>query len=56
MFVFVSVYLHVTAGTRGGQRLPIPLELELKAVVNPLMWGVETELRCSARTASFLTP
>lgn len=50
MCVCVSVYGHVnrSSGAHGGQRHPIPLQLEWLAVVSLLLWVLGTKLASSA--------
>ena len=47
VYVCVSLYVykHVCAGTHGGQKETLdPLQLQLQAVINSLVWVLGTEL------------
>lgn len=57
-FIFNSVvaytYIHMHVGAQRGQR-HLHLELELRGVVNCLMWVLGTQIRSPARAMQFST-
>lgn len=59
MHVCGSVYVHLcgpmNAGAHGGQWCWIPSELELKEVVNHLVWAQGVRLQSSAKAYLLLT-
>lgn len=50
----MCIYVHVSTDAHQGQKNCIPLELELQAVVNYVMWVLGVELKSSVRAVDDL--
>lgn len=50
----MCIYVHVSTTAHRGQKNCIPLELELQAVVNYVVWVLRVELKSSGRAVDAL--
>lgn len=50
----MCIYVHVSTGAHRGQKNCIPLDLELQAIVNFVVWVLGVELKSSGRAVDAL--